>query len=159
MNKYEKAFEEIGNFKLDLDEWNSFVKIFFNDTQLTLYDIMDSKLSDQLILIHEAFDKAALYDALQHEQQANPIKPNLNDKSEHQLGERCPRCGSDRTYVASEMVFAVQNEPYVDIDGNLCRNTPGGTSTIKCYKCGTTWNQNVKPLKVILKQNPRAFKK
>lgn len=130
MNKYEKAFENI--IKID--------------------SIVDK--DNNLSIIMEAFEKAALYDAINN-------KPVIQKKeaSKYKVSGKCPICGSEKTFILGETLYSNVSEPYTDIDGNLCQNTNGGENSVKCIGCGTVWKQPVKPTKIILKEFKKPAKK
>lgn len=159
MNKYEKAFETIGIHKVNLTKYIDLMKSLDLDPIIKINDLIYDDLPNEIKVIKEAFAKAELYDAQQNktEDYKPKVKEEVKDINKH--SNKCPICGSLDTYIEGNLIFAVNQEPYLDIDGNLCRNTAGGTSTIKCLKCGMKWNENLRPKKVIIKANPKAAKK
>jgi DNA-directed RNA polymerase subunit M/transcription elongation factor TFIIS len=157
MNKYEKAFETIGIYKVDVEKVLDLTESLGVDPIVNINDLISDNLSKEIKIIKEAFAKAELYD-VQNNMVPDQLE-SIEDEAHKVPNEKCPRCGSDKIYEMGGLSYAAHNEPYLDIDGNLCRNTSGGTKTVKCFKCQQTWNQNVSPKKVIIKPNPRAMKK
>lgn len=66
MNKYEDALVKIEEYEIDLKEWLEFVTNHIKDNNgtITIGDILDGNLSDELILMTEAIEKAQKYDEL-----------------------------------------------------------------------------------------------